>query len=321
MLKTQFKHNHHLAKRIVILLLTLLFPVLFFISSNLLYFAFCELTPDFSLGPIRPKIHSNSSIAFYIAINSTYVKSPDLRTRFWEKQLKDFTGDFTITYFSESKKTINGIEMKTFNKEKIKDAGYCQSFPLILDDFLYSSSDTKWFFFADMFTYINISNLAKLIDKLELRLDPMKDNAFAYALVNYRGVRHPSVLTGFLASNHAIHLLAKTNGIHTQCMTDNLNYAIGRVMRSIEIDVDRWKSDLIIRQWPLWQTKKKSEKSKPQKCKGENVLLSDTIAMNTVQEHSKSLQMLKSMESRTAFETINENVALCISSKSYRDMK
>ena len=316
MIKNQFKHNISFVKKSVIILLFLSFPLLYFVSSNLLFFAFNEINPEDSIGIIRKKIESNSSIAFFIAMNTTYEKSPDLRTRFWEKQLKDFTGNYKITYFSDTNKYINGRYITKYVENNERDPGYCTTFPKIFKDISKNMKDFQWFFFANMFTYINITNLEKHLEKLELRHDPLKDVVYAYSLVNYRGHRHPSVLSGFLASNYAIQQLAKTDGIHTQCMTDNINYAIGRVMRSLNVDIERWKSDLFISNWPVKQTEKKKKGKDPfPKCNGENVPISKTISMNMKMEHSKSIQLLKTLDERCSFEVINNKESICLATK------
>ena len=311
MIKNQLKHNISFVKKAVIILLFLSFPVLFFISSNLLFFAFNELNPDESIGIIRKKIESNSSIAFYIAINTTYDKSPDLRTRFWEKQFKDFTGKFDLTYFSDKTKYINGRLVETFLENNKKDPGYCTTFPKIFEDIAKNSKDIQWFFFADMFTYINLTNLEKHLEKLEMRHNPMNDAVYAYSLVNYRGHLHPSVLSGFLASNYAIQQLSKVDGIHSQCMTDNINYAMGRVMRSLNVDIERWKTDLIVSNWPSKQTEKKGKMTFP-KCNGEHVPISKTISINMKLDHSKSINLLNSLDSRLSFEVLNNKESICM---------
>lgn len=218
---------------IIPLLLVLVVPVLFLITYYHLFYILGEGDGMSPFGEIRPKIKSNTSIAFYIPINSTRKMRPDYRTRLWEKQLKDFTGKYVRHYVAGFPQPINGFKLLNFSEGyEFDDFDYCIRFTNTLKHFKTNYADYKWFVFADVNTYINLSRFVDRLNEMEKTNDPMKNEMYSYGLTHNDEVVLPYQKTGLILSNKAVHSISSHDLSIDQCEYNMLNEILAKIFKS-----------------------------------------------------------------------------------------
>lgn len=159
-------------------------------------------------GPAQ-KIISETSIAFYTIVGASQdlKGQADLRGKFWEFQLNDFTGKYSLHYLSDGPLETNGIKFMVLHPHNLSQFGdrqFCIRTPETWKHFVKYNSDKKWYFRGTHDTFVNLTALSRIIDKLEAKGDPMKTALFAFNFHEYNHVYYPHGGTGWLMSNFAI---------------------------------------------------------------------------------------------------------------------
>jgi len=198
------RHNKKLVRGGLFFILFISFFGLFFISYEVLFFSMTDFTNNSPIGIKKKKL--NVSIGFYVMVDSNDSPQPDLRTRFWEPQLKDATGDISRYYLSEGIYTVNGIEFTILPEgtASINDSNKCVRFSQSWVHFMRYHKKTKWYFRAETETYINVTNLGNFMIDREKELDPLRKPHMNFNVVASSNSLYPSLISGVLISNHAV---------------------------------------------------------------------------------------------------------------------
>ena len=203
-----------------------------------------------------PTINSSTSIAFYTIVGMNQTLDPDLRGRFWEFQLKAFTGEYHLEYISDGPLHVNDIEFKVLPNisQILSDENLCLRTPATWTHFLKNYPNVKWYFRGTHDTFVNLTALNELIEELEKKYDPMKEVALAYNLHEYAKIYYPQGGTGWLFSNYAVKQFASgIQNFKRMCLTLFDDVALSLLMQSMNIDVMKWKSDRFICTFPNQQ--------------------------------------------------------------------
>ena len=198
-------------------------------------------------------INSTTSIVFYTIAGHNQSIFPDLRGRFWEFQLKFFKGDFKLEYFSDRELTVNDIQFKPIinKQQQSTDQNLCIRTAQTWSHFIENHPKMKWYFRGTHDTFINLTALNEVINDLEKKYDPMKENVFAYNVHEYSKVLYPQGGTGWLFSNYAVKQFNKSNKLFQSLCADSFDdVSLALVMRSLNIDVLKWASDRFICTFP-----------------------------------------------------------------------
>lgn len=302
------KRNKKLGKFIAFLILFVTYPLIFIISHAILSFVLVETENPNTIGEIRPLIKLNSSIMFYTRLSDKYVKVPDYRTRFWELQLKDFTAKYERIYISEEKEYINGVEMKVLQSKG--DSAFCRRFYEIMNDFIYKHEKMKWFFFSEMHTFVNVSNLANHIKSIEKHQNPMSQVILSYGTA-YSKEAFPSTSSGILISNFAIRNFLSNDFVST-CKKNGLDKGIGELVKQLGIDIDRFKDSAFVSAFPTDNKVSDEDVAKMKKCNSEGTYVYKLVTMNFVDKGlEESLNLLNKMSPSVKIEENNKVFNYC----------
>lgn len=256
----RIKHNKSAVKTLV---------VLFVFGSLPFWFLFCNFLLRFITAitidqvPVWHKpVIGNTSIAFYISTKANDDATPDLRTRFWEDQLKEFTGEHDRIYVSDEYSIVNGYELVNFSK--ISNS-FCNQFHGSLKLFLTNQPQFKWFFFTNYKTYVNLTNLVEVIKTHEANSDPMSHEIVTAGSYDKKT---PFLESGILLSNYAAKK-AINSEFSTECYQQCLEGDQSEYIRNIVSNLTtKWYTDRFGLGWPSGSNDiiKKKEYFKLQKC-------------------------------------------------------
>jgi len=223
------------------------------------YMIFSFLTP-FIGRSIRKKdtvsvqlIHSNTSIVFYTIAGVKQQLKPDLRGKFWEFQLKSFTGKYWLEYLSDGPLYVNGINYTILPHQNMTydDKKFCIRTPESWIHFAKYHSEARWYLRGTHDTFINISGLSELISELETKIDPMKEFGFAFNFHEYGNIFYPQGGTGWLFSNYAVMRFAKEHKkfreICEMCYDD---VAVPYFFHHFGLNINNWQTNRFIVTFP-----------------------------------------------------------------------
>jgi hypothetical protein len=203
---------------------------------------------------VIPTIHSNTSISFYtICGASQKITTADLRGRFWEWQLKYFTGNYSLHYLSDGPISVNGIDFLVLpeGRGNFDDSQFCIRTPESWRHFIKHNGQTKWYFRGTHDTFVNMTSLAELISDLEQKGDPMTTFNFAFNFHEYNHQYYPHGGTGWLFSNYAVRMfLERVNHFVLFCQGCADDVALPGFFKLFGLDVMNFQTPQFIVTWP-----------------------------------------------------------------------
>jgi hypothetical protein len=200
------------------------------------------------------RIRSASSIAFYTIVGASQViTGRDLRGRFWEWQLSEFAGNYTLHYISDAPLTINGIACSVLpeGSRGYSDSQFCTRTPETWRHFMKHNSATRWYFRGTHDTFVNLTSLSQVLDDLERRGDPMTTLHFAFNFHEYNNRYYPHGGTGWLFSNFAVRKLHEQIGQYVGlCLSSFDDVALSVLFERMGIDMTSYQTSKFIVTWP-----------------------------------------------------------------------
>ncbi|EAY07270.1 hypothetical protein TVAG_240710 [Trichomonas vaginalis G3] len=200
-----------------------------------------------------------TSISFYNIVGNDQKFPPgqDLRGKFWEFQIKDYSGTTAVNYISNGPLTTNNItfEVLTDNQQTHNDKQFCQRTPNTWKHFVEKYPDYRWYFRGTHDTFVNWKYLLELIQELESKYDPMKEVALAYNCHEYNHKLYPHGGTGYLFSNFAVRqFLKRESEFRSICLGSADDVAFNYFLQIQSIKVEDWMSNKFIVTWPNTET-------------------------------------------------------------------
>jgi hypothetical protein len=161
------------------------------------------------------------SIAINENIGTTQVLNPDLRGNFWEWQLPQFPGDYSVHYLGDGPcRLLNNKSCLVLpsTRSSYVDQKCCVRTGESWKHFAQFESHKKWYFRGTHDTFVNMTALLKMIQKFESQIDPMKEFQFAFNFHEYDRVYYPHGGTGWLFSNYAVQqFVTRINAFEYEC--------------------------------------------------------------------------------------------------------
>jgi hypothetical protein len=148
-----------------------------------------------------------TSIAFYIIAGATQkITGEDLRGKFWEWQLPEFPGTYSVHYLSDGPLSVNGVDFLVLpeGSTAYDDHQFCKRTPETWKHFMKYNPDVKWYFRGTHDTFVNVTALTEMLIELEAKADPMTQFNFAFNFHEYNLQYYPHGGTGWLFSNYAV---------------------------------------------------------------------------------------------------------------------
>jgi hypothetical protein len=213
-------------------------------------------------------------VAIYVLLDATAKFAPDLRTRFWEPQLKTLNLTTSVHYISDAK--LDHISVPWIippycaREGNDSDPGYCYRNVESWAHFVKRESKKRWYFKASQDTYINVGNLLRLIERLEAKVDPMAEPYFQYTIDEAEGCLTPDGITGWLISNAAVQVLFH-HAPHFAFGCDKLGEDVGmaEMIQNLQLEVESFISPYFIAAWPnetVWALTAGAEKARFEDC-------------------------------------------------------
>ena len=233
--------------------LNVTFDILIF-EIGILIFFFTIILYFFSIQSI--KYISNSSISFYIIVGVNQSLSPDLRGNFWEFQFRNHFINYSLNYISDSNMTINNKKFINLysNYTYLRDPQLCLRTSGTWDHFITNFNKSLWYFRGTHDTFINLTNLFKLIKKIEKKKDPLKEDIFYYNLHEYKDRFYPHGGTGWLFSNHAVQTLQNNRNIFLKfCKNSFDDVSLTYLFNYLNKNVYDWYNPNFFVTWPKEQ--------------------------------------------------------------------
>jgi hypothetical protein len=203
---------------------------------------------------VIPTIHSDTSISFYtICGASQTITTADLRGRFWEWQLKHFTGNYSLRCLSDGPLSANGIDFLVLPEGRVRfdDSQFCIRTPESWRHFVRHNAQTKWHFRGTHDTFVNMTALALLISDLERAGDPMTTLNFAFNFHEYNHQYYPHGGTGWLFSNYAVRMfLERVDVFVAMCQRSADDVALPDFFKMFGLDVMSYQTPQFIVTWP-----------------------------------------------------------------------
>ena len=200
-----------------------------------------------------------TSIAFYniVGNDQKFKDGEDLRGKYWEFQLEDYTGVTNVTYVSNGPLSVNN---KTFlvltdNGVTTDDRQFCQRTPNTWRHFVENYPNHRWYFRGTHDTFVNFEYLLEFIKDLESKYDPMKEYAMGYNCHEYGYKLYPHGGTGYLFSNYAVkQFLQREYFFKSLCHQSADDVALAPFLENQGIQVEKFMSNKFIVTWPNTQT-------------------------------------------------------------------
>jgi hypothetical protein len=195
-------------------------------------------------------------VAIYVIADASAKFTPDLRGRFWEKQIKSLNLSTSVNYVSDAEiklpANIHWIIPPYCVREGVdSDPGYCYRNVESWSHFVKHESKKRWYFKVGQDAFVNVANLLNLIDRLEGLIDPMTEAYFQFTIDETNGFITPHGPTGWLISNAALKALFH-HAPHFTFGCDKLGESVGmaEMILNMQLDIDSFISPYFIAQWP-----------------------------------------------------------------------
>ena len=203
-----------------------------------------------------PLIETDTSIAFYtIAGASQKNLGVDWRGKFWEFQLKRFTGNYSLQYLSDGPLTVNGVKFMVLpeGSGSFQDSQFCIRTPETWKHFMEHNLDKKWYFRGTHDTFINMTALTEVIADLERKGDPMTTYQCAFNMHEFGHVYYPHGGTGWLFSNYAVRrFYEKVDVFVSMCKGSADDVALTSFFSYMGLDVMDYQTNRFIVTFPLF---------------------------------------------------------------------
>ena len=223
--------------------LVLLFVL--FLTGNILN------TPNNSVNHNDQKIF-NLSVAFYLfgTLNTAHsLKNIDLERPFWETQITSSFQGISLNYYYESRTQTLNDKWIRFQDDKYS----CSKTIYSWKHFCQNETSTKWYFKANLDTYINLTNLYNYIQSLERQFNPLTVPFFSYALIEANDFVYPALSTGWLISSAGIQLLYNNDAFYRYSCEDRGHgdaKALGSLLLSLQQNIEDFENSYFIPEWP-----------------------------------------------------------------------
>lgn len=152
----------------------------------------------------------SNSIVFYVIIGSTQdVLKPGYQDNYWQKQLMNFEGNYTVHYISDGPMKLKNVNidpiiMPIGSNEFTNDRQLCIRTSGTWKHFVQNHPDAKWYYRGTHDSYVNMTAMLIMINELEKQGDPMTTPLMAYNFHEYNHIFYPQGGAGYLFSNYAI---------------------------------------------------------------------------------------------------------------------
>jgi hypothetical protein len=222
--------------------------------------------------PGGTSVRTDTSIAFYIVCGAAQtITGDDLRGKFWEWQLPQFTGNYSLQYLSDAPLSVNGIDFLVLpeGSDGYDDTGLCIRTPESWGHFVARNSAMRWYFRGTHDTLVNLTALSTVIADLEAKGDPMTTLLFAFNVHEWNNSYYPQGGTGWLMSNFAVRQCHfRVQQFAQLCRETFDDVAMTTFLAGFGIQIMDWRSSKFIVTWPtdMLDVIFQKEWSKVQKC-------------------------------------------------------
>jgi hypothetical protein len=198
---------------------------------------------------------TSKSVAIYIFMDRNATFRPDLRGKFWERQISPTELHFTINYLADGLLNVNGIQPMIPSVCQLEkgdcDPGYCYRNVESWSHFIKNQGTRRWYFKASQDSFINPGNLLNLVEEIEKTVNPAADAFFQYTIDEIHGYAVPDGVTGWLISNAAVRALFH-HAEHFTFGCDKLgeNAGMAEMIQNFQLEVDQFISPYFVADWP-----------------------------------------------------------------------
>lgn len=207
----------------------------------------------------KGKEEFRTSIAFYtiFGYDQKFPPGQDLRGKYWEFQIKDYSGVTNVTYVSNGPVQIPDInvEIMTDNNITFHDKQFCHRATNTWKHFVAHYPEHRWYFRGTHDTFVNWKYLLEMIQDFESKYDPMKEYVLAFNCHEYNHQLYPHGGTGYLYSNYAVReFLKREQEFRSICSGSADDVALNYFLKIQNIKVEDWMTNKFIVTWPNTET-------------------------------------------------------------------